>query len=95
MKILNKEPLRGFKEKYADVKSQIESWEAEVGEAQWNTPHDLRGQYPKASLLKNKQVVFDFCWNKYRLWVQVSYQNKVVLVKRIGTHREYDKWNIQ
>ena len=95
MKILNKEPLQGFKEKYADAKAQVEAWEAEVSEAQWDTPHDLKKKYPKASILKNKQVIFDFCWNDYRLWVQVSYQNKIVLIRKIGTHREYDKWNIQ
>ena len=95
MKIFNREPLQGFKEKYAEARSQVESWEAEVGDAQWDTPHDLKQHYQKASILKNKQVIFDFCRNKYRLWVQVSYQNKMVFVKKIGTHREYDKWKIE
>ncbi|OGL38159.1 MAG: addiction module toxin RelE [Candidatus Schekmanbacteria bacterium GWA2_38_11] len=94
MKLLGKELLHDFKEKHADARSQIESWEAEVEEAQWNTPQDLKRRYPKASLPGNQQAVFDICWNKYRLLVKVNYKNGIVLIKKIGTHKEYDNWNI-
>lgn len=92
MKLLDKEKLYDFKEKHADARSQIESWEAEVEKAQWSTPHDLKKQYQKASLVKDRHVIFDLCWNKYRLLVQVSYKSGIVLVKKIGTHKEYDNW---
>ncbi len=94
MKLIGKQILNNFKEQYADVRSQIESWEAEVEEAQWNTPIDLKHRYPRASILKDQHVVFNICWNKYRLLVQVAYKTKTVLVKKIGTHKEYDNWNI-
>ena len=94
MKLLGKQPLHDFKEKHADARSQIESWEAEVEEALWNSPHDLKSRYPKASLVGDQQVVFNICGNKYRLWVQVNYKNAIVLIKKIGTHKEYDNWNI-
>lgn len=94
MKLLGKKLLHDFKEEHADARSQIESWEVEVEEAQWSTPHDLKGRYPKASLAKDQQVIFNLCWNKYRLLVQVNYKNGMVLIKKIGTHKEYDNWNI-
>jgi mRNA interferase HigB len=94
MKLIGKQILNNFKEQHSEARSQVESWEAEVEEAQWSTPVDLRQRYPKASLLKNQYVVFNICWNKYRLLVQVSYKTKIVLVKKIGTHKEYDNWNI-
>ena len=94
MKLLGKKLLHNFKEAHADAQSQIESWEAEVEETQWNNPHDLKSRYPKASLVKNQHVVFDLCWNKYRLLVQVNYKNGIVLIKKIGTHKEYDSWGI-
>ncbi|MCL4518461.1 MAG: type II toxin-antitoxin system HigB family toxin [Thaumarchaeota archaeon] len=94
MELLGKEKLQDFKEKHADAKSQIESWEAEIEEAQWDTPHNLKSRYPKASLLGNQQVVFNIRGDYYRLLVKVNYKNKIVLVKRIGTHKEYDKWKI-
>lgn len=95
MKLIGKQILHEFKEQHANARSQIESWEAEVEEAQWSAPADLKQRYPKkASLLKDQHAVFDICWNRYRLLVQVSYKMSVVLVKKIGTHKEYEKWNI-
>jgi mRNA interferase HigB len=94
MKLLGKQILHDFKEQHADGRSQIESWEADVEEAQWNTPHDLKSRYPKASLVGDQQVVFNICGNRYRLLVQVNYKNGIMLVKKIGTHKEYDNWNI-
>ena len=94
MKLLGKQILHDFKEQHADARSQIESWEAEVEEAQWSSPADLKQKYPKASLLKDQYVIFNICWNKYRLLVRVSYKTNIVLVRKVGTHKEYDNWNI-
>ena len=94
MKLIGKKNLNSFKEQHADSRSQIESWEAEVEEAQWSTPADLKQRYSKASILKDRHVVFNVCWNKYRLLVQVVYKTGIVLIKKIGTHKEYDNWNI-
>ena len=95
MKLLGKKLLHDFKEKHAEARSQIESWEAEVEEAQWNTPHDVKERYPKASLVGDQQVVFNICRNEYRLLAYVNYKNGIMLVKKIGTHQEYDNWNIR
>jgi mRNA interferase HigB len=66
----------------------------EVEEAEWSAPQDLIRRYPKASLVKNQQVIFNICRDKYRLLIQINYKNRIVLVQRIGTHKEYDKWKI-
>ena len=94
MKLIGKPTLREFTDRHADARSQIESWEAEVETAQWKTPLDLKKRYPKASLLGNQQVEFDICGNRYRLWVSVAYRTGIVVVKKIGTHKEYDEWQI-
>lgn len=94
MNLIGKQLLLDFKKKHSDASSHIDSWIAEVEEEQWDTPHDIKKRYPKASIV-NQYVVFNICWNKYRLLTQVSYKNKVVLVTKIGTHKEYDKWNLK
>lgn len=95
MKLIGIKPLVSFKQNHADIRSQVESWEAEVREAKWKSPQELKERYPKASILKNQQVVFDFGGNKYRLLATINYKNGIVLVKRIGTHKEYDNWKIE
>lgn len=94
MELLGKKQLSDFKQNHADARSQIESWEAEVEDAKWQTPRDIKNKYPRASILGDNQVVFDICGNKYRLLVAVAYKTGKVLVKKIGTHKEYDSWKI-
>jgi len=94
MRLLGKKLLDKFKQRHADVRSQINSWEAEVEEAKWDTPVNLKKRYPRASLLGNGYVVFDLCRNKYRLLALVNYKNGIVLAKKIGNHKEYNNWKI-
>jgi len=93
MKLLGKQLLHDFKEAHADARTRLESWESEVEDAEWKNPRDLKQRYPRASIIGNN-VIFDLCWNRYRLWALIAYKTATILIKRIGTHKEYDKWNI-
>ena len=92
MKLIGKDALYKFKNQYIEGQSQINSWEAEVCTAQWNTPLDIKRRYAAASFLKNNHVVFNIKGNKFRLLVKVDYANKIVLIMKVGTHKEYMKW---
>jgi len=94
MKLHGKQILQDLKERHPDAKSHVDSWEAEVEDAQWKTPIDLKQKFPKASILKDNHVIFDIYWNRYRLLVQISYKNCIALIKKAGTHKEYDKWKL-
>lgn len=94
MKLLRRQILQEFKEKHSDVRSQLDAWEAEVKKAQWTTPYDIKLRYPKASILKNQLVVFNIGGNRYRLLVQVSYKNGMIFIKNLGTHSEYNSWDL-
>ena len=95
MRLLGKEMLEDFKIKHSDARSQIDSWRSEVEDAKWNDPHDIKNKYKKASILKKCQVIFDICGNKYRILTKINYKNLIVLIKKVGTHDEYDKWEIE
>ena len=92
MRVLGKKLLEDFKERHADARSHVDAWICEVEEAEWQSPHDIKAQYATASLLAENRVVFNLKGNSYRLDAKVSYPTQVVLVVRIGTHAEYDKW---
>ena len=93
MKLIGILQLEDFKRKHSDVCSHIDSWVAEAKEADWQTTHDVKGRYPKASIIKDNQVIFDLRGNRYRLKVQIDYKNKIILIKNVGTHQEYMKWD--
>lgn len=95
MKIIGRKILQDFKEKHADARSQIDAWEAEVNMANWNNFSDIKKRYASASLLPDlpdHHIVFNLKGNRYRLLVQVSFKNQIVLIKKVGTHDEYSRW---
>jgi mRNA interferase HigB len=38
--------------------------------------------------------VFNVGGNKYRIEAFVHYRRQIVYIKRIGTHEEYDTWDL-
>jgi mRNA interferase HigB len=95
MRLIGKNRMANFKREHPDALEQVSAWEKEIEAADWKSPHDLKTRYPKASLLGNQQVVFNMCWNNYRIWVEIAYRTGVVMVKEAGTHKEYEKWDIK
>ena len=49
--------------------------------------------YSNALFLEDNIVVFNSKSNDYRLIVHIDYLRKIVRVKFIGTHAQYDKIN--
>ncbi len=86
--------LEKFSEKHADIKSRLQTWVNEVSESDWSKPDDILKEYNHTSFLSGNRVIFNIKGNKYRLLTKVNYKNKIVLVKEIGTHAEYNKWNL-
>jgi mRNA interferase HigB len=92
MRIIGRKVLDEFKRRHADARSQVDAWVAEVDDVEWDSPNDIKARFASASFLPNNRVVFNLKGNGYRLDVKVTYETKVVLIKRIGTHAEYNNW---
>ena len=94
MRIIAKRTLRQFWERsrrYADAKRALEDWHAQVQKADWTTPAAVKAMYGDASILKGRRVVFNICGNKYRLITKINFPYRVVYIRFVGTHEEYDK----
>ena len=46
-------------------------------------------------ILQDGRAVFNIAGNKYRLVVWINYPYRIVYVRFIGTHAEYDKVDVQ
>jgi mRNA interferase HigB len=75
---------------YRDSEGPVLAWYRDVLQADWATPAAVKAQYRTASVLKGGRVVFNLGGNKYRLVVWINYPYRVVYVRFIGTHRQYD-----
>ena len=95
MRIISKKTIKDFYEQtlYQDSKESLEAWHKELIKADWQTPNDIKEQYRHASMVGKNRVVFNMYGNKYRLIVKINYFAKVVYIRFIGTHKEYDKIN--
>ena len=92
MKVIGKKRLLDFAEQHSDIRPQLFAWVYEVEDFEWSSPNDIKARYAQASFLAENRVVFNIKGNNYRIDTKISYKNKVVLIKRIGTHAEYSKW---
>jgi mRNA interferase HigB len=92
MRLVGRQLLADFAALHAEIREPLRSWIAEVEEAEWRGPADIKARYPSASFLPDNKVMFNIKGNKYRVEAKVSYDVLVVLTTRIGTHSEYSRW---
>lgn len=94
MRIVAKRTLRLFWEaspRNAAARVPLEDWYAQTSEADWATPADVKAQFGDASILKGGRVVFNIGGNKFRLVTKINYAYRVIYVRFVGTHAEYDE----
>ncbi len=80
---------------YADAREPVMAWYRQVRGADWATPADVKRAIRSASILKDGRAVFNIAGNKYRVVVWINYPYRVVYVRFIGTHRQYDRIDAQ
>ena len=91
MNVISKRTLVEFYMQNPQAKIALEVWHSNARKAEWKTPDDIKKIYANASFLKDNRVVFNIKGNDYRLIVHIDYKRKIVRVKFIGTHSQYDK----
>ncbi len=98
MRIIALSTLKAFWEenpKYQDAKEPTLAWHRHTSHADWNSPAEVKQDFRNASILKDGRVVFNIAGNKYRLVVWINYTYRVVYIRFIGTHAQYDKIDVQ
>ncbi|HEY6447885.1 MAG TPA: type II toxin-antitoxin system HigB family toxin [Acidobacteriaceae bacterium] len=77
------------------MKGRLDAWYAEVFRAAWKNSADIKRQHATAGIVCAELVVFNIKGNDYRLVVGVDYQHQIVLIVWIGTHKDYDKIDVE
>ena len=98
MRIIAVKTLKTFVE---EEPQRLDAWPAilsgyrQVLRADWSSPSELKADFGSASILKDGRVVFNIAGNKYRLVVWINYPYRIVYVRFIGSHRDYDAIDAQ
>ena len=98
MRVIALSTLKAFWEgnrSHADCSEQTLAWHRYATKADWATPADVKASFGNASILRDGRVVFNLAGNKYRLVVWINYPYRVVYIRFIGTHAQYDRIDAQ
>lgn len=97
MRIISRKTLRDFYSKagHQDAEQPLEAWFFEAVHAEWRSPAEIKQYYRNASIVGDNRVVFNIAGNKYRLVVKVHYNMSICYIRWIGTHRDYDRINVE
>ncbi|MBD2309888.1 type II toxin-antitoxin system HigB family toxin [Chroococcidiopsis sp. FACHB-1243] len=91
MRIIARNTLRRFWEEHPDVEEPLKFWYAEVSQADWSSPADIKALYRNVSIVANNRAIFNIKGNSYRFIVAVRYDIGIGFIRFIGTHAQYDK----
>jgi mRNA interferase HigB len=95
MRIIAKSTLREFWKSHPDAKESLLAWYREVKKADWSKPAEIKVKYRNASIIGDNRVVFNIKGNSYRLVVHINYPYRIIRVRFVGTHAEYNKVNAE
>lgn len=95
MRVIAIKALKVFWKKHPDAEQPLRAWYAEAKKAEWKKPTDITRVYRSASILTNNRIVFNIKGNDYRLVAAVNYYYKIIYIRFIGTHKEYDRTNVE
>lgn len=95
MRVLAKRTLREFWERHREAEQPLRAWYREVARGDWDTPAKVKARYPSASIVTGNRVVFNVKGNAYRLVAEINYRYRIVYVRFVGTHAEYDAVNVE
>jgi mRNA interferase HigB len=95
MRIIAKRALREFWQDHSDAEEPLLAWYREVKQEDWDTPAKVKAKYGNASIVGDNRVVFNIKGNDYRLVVKINYPYRVVYIRFVGTHGEYDRIDVE
>lgn len=78
-----------------DARDPLMAWFRQVTAADWAKPADIKRDVRSVSILKDGRAVFNIAGNKYRVVVWINYPYRVVYIRFVGTHRQYDAIDAQ
>jgi len=93
MHVITRKRLLEFAEKYPEADQPFDRWYRIMKRNNFSSFSELRQVFPSADKV-GKLTVFNIGGNKFRLIVAIHYNRKIVYIRHVLTHKEYDrdKW---
>ena len=93
MRIISYRAVREFKQRHPPAGAALDRWYETVAEAEWGSPVDIRLFDNTADYAGDNRYVFNITRN-FRVVAMVFFEPKLVYIRFIGTHAEYDRIDV-
>lgn len=90
MHIITRKRLLDFGKSYPKTKSALDRWYRIVKNSDFDSFAELRKVFTSANQV-GRYTVFNIGGNKVRLIAAIHYNRKIIYIRNVLTHKEYDK----
>ena len=91
MRVIAKKTLVLFYTKHEDAETALEDWYEKTENSNWENFAQLKQTFNAVDNVGNNRYVFNIKGNQYRLVALILFRIKMVYIRFIGTHKEYDQ----
>lgn len=90
MRVISRRRLREFWARHADAETALRAWYAVAKRVRWTNLDEIQQTYSSAEAV-GRYTVFNIKGNTYRLITRIEYRLRIIFIKEVLTHAEYDK----
>jgi mRNA interferase HigB len=90
MHIISKPKIKEFWLEFSEAEIPLVNWYKQSKKSEWKNLAEIKETFPHADLV-GECVVFNIGGNKYRLITKIKYRAKIIYIRFVLTHKEYDK----
>ena len=94
MVVISYKTIKGFIDEHRDAEDQLNNWYIIAEKSDWANFNDMKWLFNSVDAVGNDLYVFNIKGNTYRLIVRIIFRVRTIYIKFIGTHKEYDKVNL-
>ncbi|MGH9687129.1 MAG: type II toxin-antitoxin system HigB family toxin [Candidatus Acidiferrales bacterium] len=90
MRIISRKAIKDAAAKHPEWSASLNAWYKVTKSADWNNFAEVRNSWKRSDVV-GRYVVFDISHNRCRLIATVKYKWKMVYVRHVVSHAEYDE----
>lgn len=93
MRVIAHRSLVLFYTRHPDAETALEEWYHKTAKSEWDNFADMKRTFNSVDSVGNQRYVFNIKGNDYRLIALVKFKLKIVYIRFIGAHKDYDRLN--
>ncbi len=91
MRIISNKALVSFSAIHPDTNEPMQAWRKIIASRAFANFSELKLTFNSVDKVTD-YYVFDIGGNKFRIVAAIHFNNQIVYVRHVFTHKEYDKW---